>query len=328
MPFQDLAGQQELRKALLAEIKAGTVSQVTLFTGPAGCGKKSWGTGLARALLCPRGMDHSGGVCPSCRQVISGNHPDFIVLTPAGRWLKIDQIREIRPRLHLVRPGGERRVLLICEADRMTSEAASSLLKLLEEPPQNLFIILTSSHPEKMLTTVLSRCRRYVLRLLTAAEITVLLKSIPMLPEINIDLVARLSQGLPGQALALAGDPALEERVQLAVELARGLASSSTTGLEFLQKAPLLAEREDLLPLLTLIYMYYRDALVWILTGRSDLLIFPGGYSHLPPVSPGILVQSLEAVNEAIRAITFTNAHKQLALEAMIIILRRGFTCA
>ena len=52
MAFDDLVGQPELREALSTELKAGTVSQVTLLTGPEGCGKQRWGTALARALLC------------------------------------------------------------------------------------------------------------------------------------------------------------------------------------------------------------------------------------------------------------------------------------
>lgn len=327
MAFRDLTGQPELRKALLTELGAGTVSQVTLLTGPEGSGKQSWGTALARVLLCPAGTVQPCGVCLSCRQLATGNHPNFFLLKPAGRWLKIDQIREIRPKFHLISPGGERRVLLICEADRMTPEAGSSLLKLLEEPPEKLFIILTSSHPEKLLSTIVSRCRRYVLKLLTAGEIVSLLKGIPELPEVNVDLIARLSRGLPGQALALARDPALGERVKLAVELAQALASPSAAGLDLFRRAPLLAEREDLVPLLELIYMYYRDALIWQLSGRSDLLIFPG-YSEWPRFSSDTLEQCLEAINQAIRSIAFTNAHQQLALEAMIILLRRRFAGA
>ncbi|HHX87739.1 MAG TPA: DNA polymerase III subunit delta', partial [Firmicutes bacterium] len=216
MAFRNLVGQPGLRKALLTELRSGTVSQATLLAGPEGGGKQSWGIALARALLCPSGQGEPCGSCLSCRQLASGNHPNFFLLEPSGRWLKLEQIREVKPKFYLVSPGYERRVCLICEADRMTSEAGSSLLKLMEEPPVNFFIILTSSHPEKLLPTVVSRCRRYVLKLLTAAEVISLLKNIPGLSEAKLDLIARLSRGLPGQALALAQDPALAERVKLA----------------------------------------------------------------------------------------------------------------
>ncbi len=327
MAFRDLVGQQELRKALLNELEAGTLSQVTLLTGPVDSGKQRWGTALARAILCPAGTNRPCGACLSCRQFDTGNNPHFFLLKPAGRWLKIDQIRDIRPKFYLISPEGERRVLLIREADRMTPEAGSSLLKLLEEPPEKLFIILTSSRPENLLSTIVSRCRRYALKLLTLDEIDSMLRGLPEFSEINADLISRLSHGLPGRALALARDSALEERVKQAIELALKLASPSTAERDLFRLAQVLAGRKDLLPLLELIFMYYRDLLIWLLSGRSDLLVFPGCPDPLR-ISAGVLEQCLEIINRAIRSIAFTNAHQQLALEAMIISLRRRLTGA
>ena len=224
-------------------------------------------------------------------------------------------------------PGGGHQVLLICEADRMTPEAGYSLLKLLEEPPEKLFVILTCSHPEKMLSTVVSRCRHYSLKLLGNEDIVSLLKEIPGHEEKDLILITHLSRGLPGQALALARDPALGERVKLALELAQALASPNGDRLALFRQAPSLAERIDLVPLLELVYLYYRDALIRLLTNRSDLSVFPG-HADWPRITADNLEQGLEIIGEAIKTIVFTNAHKQLTLEAMIILLQRRFAGA
>ena len=327
MAFKNLVGQPELRKALLTELEAGSVSPVTLLTGPGGSGKKSWGIALARALLCPVSSCRPCGVCLSCRQLNGGNNPNLFLIHPEGRWIKIDQIRRVRPRLYLASPEDECRVLLISGADRMTPEAGSSLLKLLEEPPERLYIILTSSHPEKLLSTIISRCRRYVLQLLSVDEITLLLNSEEILSGVEVGLIARLSHGLPGRARELAPDPALGERIKLAMELARDLVTPAVSAPDLFRRASSLAEREDLLFILELLYIYYRDLLLRLLCGPSDLHILPRPSSY-PRVSPASLELSLEDISRAIKRIAFTNAHKQLALEAMIILLQRRFAGA
>ncbi|HHX86830.1 MAG TPA: hypothetical protein GX693_01470, partial [Firmicutes bacterium] len=113
----------------------------------------------------------------------------------------------------------------------------------------------------------------------------------------------------------------------LAAELVKTLASPSANGLDLFRRAHSLAEREDLVPLLELIYMHYRDALIWSLCSRPELLIFPD-YPDWAQVSSGILEQCLEIINHTIRSVAFTNAHKQLSLEAAIILLRRRFAGA
>ena len=307
MAFKNLVGQPELRKALLTELEAGSVSPVTLLTGPGGSGKKSWGIALARALLCPVSSCRPCGVCLSCRQLNGGNNPNLFLIHPEGRWIKIDQIRRVRPRLYLASPEDECRVLLISGADRMTPEAGSSLLKLLEEPPERLYIILTSSHPEKLLSTIISRCRRYVLQLLSVDEITLLLNSEEILSGVEVGLIARLSHGLPGRARELARDPALGERIKLAMELAGSgypgsLRPGSLAGI-------LLAEKEDLLFILgcstSIIGISYSIAM------RPIRFTYTSRTFQLPRVSrqPRAVIGGYKSGDKD----CFTNAHKQLA---------------
>ena len=199
--------------------------------------------------------------CLSCRQFQSGNHPRFINLEPQGRQLKVQQIREVRPSFYL---EGGNTVCLIHQAEKMTAVACSSLLKILEEPPPGLHFILLSAEPGRLFPTILSRCQRFTLLPLSNGEITELLLERTALSREAAELIARLSGGLPGRALALAGDETFKERLA-------GAASRSGVGaaVETPELTRELAEREDLFCWNCFIY---RDALILSLP-RNDLLI-------------------------------------------------------
>ena len=192
----------------------------------AGSGKRTWGTALAQALLCSERVGAEPCLhCLSCRQFQSGNHPLFINLEPRGRQLKVKQIREVRHSFYL---EGGNTVCLIHQAEKMTAVACSSLLKILEEPPPGLHFILLSAEPGRLLATIL-RCQRFTLHPLSNEEITdILIEKTALSPAAAV-LMARLSGGLPGKALALAVDETFKQRLAGAASLVRALASGTLT---------------------------------------------------------------------------------------------------
>ncbi len=114
----------------------------------------------ARALLCSGG-EKPCGICPHCRKVLKGIHPDLSVLErePDKRELTVDQVRALRQEAW-VRPNeAKRRVFLLPEADRLNRSAQNALLKVLEEPPAHAAFLLLGESPAPFLPTVRSRCR-------------------------------------------------------------------------------------------------------------------------------------------------------------------------
>ncbi len=322
--FKDLSGRQDLQRVLPTALGKGTLSHAVLLCGPAGSGKRTWGRALAIALLCP---DQQGGEpclsCLSCRQFGTGNHPGFFYLEPRGRRLKIEQLREARSRFFY---EGANRVCLINQADRMTAEAASSLLKILEEPPEGLYFILLAEQPRLLFSTILSRCQRFSMQPLSDSDIMdILMQEAPVSPE-KATLCARLSNGLPGSALALSADPSFDQRIEEAAVLANRLAAGAVETREMLAYASELAEREDLVLLLNLIYLYYRDCLIQLLCADDKLLTNPGqarlSGGEVPPVN---LEEAVELIRTTLREIESTNINRRLALEGMLITLQRRF---
>lgn len=114
---------------------------------------------LAKALLCHnlRADGQPCGECASCRKLAAGNHPDLQLILPRGASVKIDQTRDMQYMANLEAYEGGRRVVIIHQAHTMLAAAANSLLKILEEPPEGLFFILTAPLGDSLLETILSR---------------------------------------------------------------------------------------------------------------------------------------------------------------------------
>ncbi|HSW35582.1 MAG TPA: DNA polymerase III subunit, partial [Candidatus Limnocylindrales bacterium] len=173
MSFELLLGQHELRRAITGALHDGSMSHAILLTGAPGSGKKSWGRALAQVLLCSKNIAAESCLqCDSCRRFSSGNHPDYYLLQPEGRNIKIEQIRALRSRFYL---QGTTKVCMIEKAEMMTAESCSSLLKILEDPPSELYFILLSEQPRLLFSTIVSRCQRYHLHPMDTADLKALL---------------------------------------------------------------------------------------------------------------------------------------------------------
>lgn len=117
---------------------------------------------FAAALLCVRSSDEACGICGPCLRVASRTHPDLAFVAAEGegatRLIKIAAIREVLRTIALRPLEGDRRVVLVSEADRMNKEAQNALLKTLEEPPAAVSVLLVAQRAQALLPTIRSRC--------------------------------------------------------------------------------------------------------------------------------------------------------------------------
>ena len=204
MGFEELLGNERLKKNLSESIGRGRVSHFYLISGPAGSGKRSLAVLLAAAILC-KGPERPCCRCPSCRKVLSGNHPDFITIDePDKKVVPVDLIRKARADIY-VRPNeADRKVYLFPRAQDMNLSGQNALLKVLEEPPEYGVFLLLSDNPEKLLPTVRSRCVELVLTALPEKLLKSRLRQeYPQAQEDQISGAAARSGGYLGQARAL-----------------------------------------------------------------------------------------------------------------------------
>ncbi|GMR15930.1 MAG: DNA polymerase III subunit delta' [Gammaproteobacteria bacterium] len=200
---------------LTSSQKNNRLAHALLLHGPKGIGKNDFAIGFAHWLLCEQPLaDKVCGQCKSCLLVKAESNPDLLYLCPEeeGKAIKVDQIRELINKISLTGHGQGYRVIIISPADALNINASNSLLKTLEEPPQNTVLILISDKPSKLMATIRSRSQMIRFDLPSEDQSLQWLK---LQNTANPELVLKLSAGAPLAALAMAEDDGLQIRDKL-----------------------------------------------------------------------------------------------------------------
>lgn len=163
--------QDDVFKTLTRLFETERFPHALLFEGAAGSGKRTAADFAAALLLC-RGEVPPCGVCPSCKKLKSGNHPDFKRIAPENRskTINVEQIRGIKLDSCVSPHESACKVYLIPEAQLLRAEAQNALLKLIEEPPPSAYFIMTVPSRANLLETVISRCTVLSMRELSDEE--------------------------------------------------------------------------------------------------------------------------------------------------------------
>ena len=157
MDFENIIGNTEVKAYLENTIKQNNILHSYLFLGKEGIGKLLIAKAFAKKVLCLNNGEISCN-CKSCLCFDGQNNPDFFVIEPDGESIKIDQIRDITEKVIEKPIASRRKVYIINDCEKMTTEAQNCLLKTLEEPPEFVVIILISSNENLILNTIKSRC--------------------------------------------------------------------------------------------------------------------------------------------------------------------------
>ena len=223
--FAQVIGQEHVKAPLQAALSKGRIGHAYLFSGPRGVGKTTTARLLAMAVNCEQG-EKPCGECESCLLVRQGNHPDVTELDAASN-NSVEDIRDLREKVHLSSVRGGRRVWVLDEAHMLSKSASNALLKTLEEPPEGLVFVLATTEPEKLPPTILSRTQHFRFRRLSEEEIESKLA--------NLTKEAGLGAELGALALvARAADGAMRDAESL---LERLLASGATITLKDTERA-------------------------------------------------------------------------------------------
>ena len=133
-----------------------------LLTGTPGAGQPEIAAWLGARLLCRAAGGQPCGQCADCRLFLAGSHPDFrwVGVLPDKKDIGIDQLRGLSEALSMRSYRGGVKVAVISPADSMSAKAHNALLKTLEEPASETYLVLTASRLERIPKTILSRCMR------------------------------------------------------------------------------------------------------------------------------------------------------------------------
>jgi len=317
MPFKEITGQEQAVAYLRRSLERGRIAHALLFTGPDGVGKRATALSLAQALNCPEPKDGDAcGACPSCRKIAAGTHPDVRVLEPEGQHLKIGQVREQLQQDAAFKPlEGKAKVYILDAAETLTAEAANSLLKVLEEPPATVKLVLVTSQPFALLDTIRSRCQEVRFHPLKVEYLTDWLHARLQCPPETARTLAMLSGGRPAEALRFQTEEQQALRRQV-LDAARAVGSESWPEL-----ARRLGESASELPeVFGLLLTWYRDLLILASGASTKLIINVDQLAELQQARAGetaeTLLKKCEAVLQAADQFS-RNVNAQLLLEVM-----------
>lgn len=173
--FENILGQPKVREFLRASVVSERVTQAYLFVGPAGSNKTLAAYALAQALMCPKGPHGPrGGMCGDCNRcdkVMRRKHPDVRYFAPAGaNGYLVEQVREIVADTAMAPIQADRKIYILDRVDQLGASAANAFLKTLEEPEDDVVLILLGRTRASVLPTIVSRCQVVPFRHIPASE--------------------------------------------------------------------------------------------------------------------------------------------------------------
>jgi DNA polymerase-3 subunit delta' len=244
--------------------------------------------------------------------------------------IRIASIRELKRKLILTSSGEGRVCVIVSRADEMTTEAANAFLKTLEEPHENVTIIITTSRQDVILPTILSRCQQVRCEPLSDGDISEALQNRNNIPKQEATLISAFAQGSYTRAVDFLGE-AMQELRENAIEFLRSMLKKKVYRVEVAGHIEQLTKKHDRREteiILSILLLWMRDVSNFSQTGKKDNLINIDKYDTLLKFSSGYpnkdYVRASEVLEKSINQLR-KNVVTQLVLMRTVLDLRRLF---
>ncbi|MFA9422779.1 MAG: DNA polymerase III subunit delta' [Sedimentibacter sp.] len=217
MLYSLVAGQEEIKSSLIKSIKNNQVSHCYIFEGPKGMGKYDLALIFAQSLLCIDFNEEPCNVCRNCIKINSMNHPDLHIINQEESSIKRENIDELIDSVYKKPYESNKKVYIIKDAHSMTTQAANTFLKTLEEPPGDSVMILLTTNVNLLLPTIISRCQIIKFRNICKQTIKDYLKEHFNSTEETIELASNYSKGILNKAVNIinGNDNILKDREEI-----------------------------------------------------------------------------------------------------------------
>jgi DNA polymerase-3 subunit delta' len=298
--FKEVTIQASVKDRFAKSIANNRLAHAYLFYGPEGVGKEATALEIAKALNCRDDKNRPCNNCPSCFKINQFKHPDVkFVIPEAKNWkpedlqkkyklktenpysrvdlsgstsVSIDKIRELKNEAKFTPYEAKKKVYIVTEAEKMTRESANSFLKLLEEPPDTLLIIMINSSLNTILDTIKSRCQVVYFPPLSTEEVLTIVSKYREISDHDRKVV-QIAQGNLKYIFEII-DQGIDEKRQMVYNFLRATAAGSAIKLQ--EVGDSIAQRRDknfLLDVLNLLILWFKDVISIVSSRQKSQII-------------------------------------------------------
>lgn len=324
--FSDIVGQEAIKGHLMAALEQDKISHAYIITGEKYSGKEFIADIFAAALLCEEDENRPCGKCHNCIQAFSGNNPDIIKLThEKPNVVSVDDIRsQINETVQIKPYGGQRKVYIVPEAEKMNPQAQNALLKTLEEPPEYTVIILLTTGLDELLPTIQSRSVILSMRPVRDKDVKKFLMEEVKIPDYRADLCVAFARGNVGKAKLLAGNEDFDHIREEAVHLLKNVKDMSVSELTNVVKktSEFKLNIGDFLDIIT---VWYRDVLLFKATADANNLIFKDEIQYIRKVADLSSYEDIQYIIDALDKAgkrLSANVNFELTMELLFLTLK------
>jgi len=324
--FSEIKGNEFIIKNLQNGVKNNKVNHSYIFDGQSGMGKTFLAKTFAKTLQCERGEVTPCNICVSCKSFDSLNHPDVIYIEPKKSVISVEQVRESIVKTMAVKPYKYNyKIIIVDNADTMTTAAQNAILKTIEEPPAYGVFLFVSTNINNFLPTILSRCVSFKLKPLSNSEVKQHLQNTTNISDNELlDFYVAYAEGNIGYAEKLIKEENFLNMRELIIDMILNLREKSVTGV-FSQFKVIDEFKSNIEDVLDIMCLYFRDAILAKDIGTSHILQKDKERiisQYIEDLSLNTLFNRLEAVYEARESLR-KNGNFQMTIEVMMLKLRR-----
>lgn len=316
-------GQEFIIDSFKRAYEKGMVSHAYIIAGPDGTGKSILGMLMASTFFCS-GENKPCGICDACLKISHENHPDVKLISPGGKSIGVNQIRDLIDEINLKPYEGDKKVIIIKNADSITVQGQNAILKTLEEPTRETTIIMLVENINLILPTIQSRCQILRLGRIPQDKIREYLEGLGTDGD-RARAAAAMSDGIVGNGLRFLDEKFLKLRQEV-INKSRELISGNT--IEALKCVDFFISNRDKIDLLLdIMTSWYRDIIMLKLTKDKSLLMNLDCYDLLVEESQKLSYNRLDGIINIInltRENISGNANYQLAIEVMLLKIQEG----
>jgi DNA polymerase-3 subunit delta' len=325
--FTRLYGNEKNKAQIGTAILSDRLNHALLICGPEGSGKATLALEISAALNCENKKSSSAplpcGQCNTCRRILDGNYTDVKILKrdPSKATIGVEELRLFREDMFLSATESDYKVYIIEDADKMTVNAQNALLKVLEEPPSNVIMLLLAEEGDRILTTVKSRSQFIAMQRFSAEELLEYFKNFRSgaLQARDSRILENLmgADGRIGKAIEILENPTeLEAERKILSDIISAIRTGATYSDLYLALSALPQKRAELTETLQSLLLALSD-LIKIKFSDTAPLTFFAGANEIKAIASGISPRKLLAVYDAVTDAIEDNS-KNVNISALI----------